>query len=383
MTGREQGRYVVLLVAVVLAMVLAGCSLFGGSEEKSAEKAGRSGNEGGEAQVITTAEEETTSASDAEVQETTAQEPTTQEPAAQETAQSETPSEAEETTSGGAASDQGQGGTPVEETTVVEEESGGQDDGTGAREPAAETNPEPAFTAASRASGGSGGEATSILAVRFGQHEGYERVVIDLGTGNGPATSVPEWRLLSPTGDGLMRITFPSVSSTGTTDGSFSGSLLGSYYVVRALGGRAPDGALFVDIFATKAFSYRVKELSNPARLVVDFATSGASLAIPLPAQSGNTVLMDPRRGATVGDTFTVSGYGRNFEATNNVILEDASGNAIAGETVMSNDWAETWGYFETTVSAPSFSGEGTLKAGAMSARDGSFQGVEIPVSGG
>ena len=49
-------------------------------------------------------------------------------------------------------------------------------------------------------------------------------------------------------------------------------------------------------------------------------------------------------------------------------------------QTVESNDWSETWGYFEATLDLPPFGGEGTLRVGAESARDGGFEGVEIPV---
>ena len=46
----------------------------------------------------------------------------------------------------------------------------------------------------------------------------------------------------------------------------FGDGLLESFHVVRA-----PDGGMFMDIFARKAFLYRVLELEDPARLVVDF----------------------------------------------------------------------------------------------------------------
>jgi hypothetical protein len=234
------------------------------------------------------------------------------------------------------------------------------------------------FVADPQASGGSSYEADAILAVRYGVHEGYERVVLDLGTGSQPAGTVPEWRLSSPTGDGLLRVLLPSVSSTGVSDGSFDGPLLESFYVVRA-----PEGGMFVDVFAGSAFYYRVLELSDPARLVVDFKPSGGELAFPLPAKGGNTVLTAPRSGARIDSPLTVSGYSRNFEASNTITLRDSGGNVLVRETVLSNDWSATWGYFETTLDFPPFSGRGTLQVGTQSARDGSFQGVEIPVFGG
>lgn len=248
--------------------------------------------------------------------------------------------------------------------------------------PASETRPavspaEQPFVASPQASGGDGYGADGILGVRYGIHEGYERVVVDLGTGEQPAWSVPEWTLGSPTGDGTLRVTFPSVSATGVSDGAFGGPLLKNFYVVRA-----PEGGMFVDIFSESAFTYRVLELSNPARLAVDFKPSSASLQFPLPAEAANTVLTQPRSGARIGGSLTVSGYSRNPEAHNTIVLRDPAGRVVIRETVMSNDWTSTWGYFETTLDVPSFSGQGTLKVGARSARDGTFQGVEIPVYG-
>ena len=98
------------------------------------------------------------------------------------------------------------------------------------------------FVANPEASGGPSHEADAILAVRYGVHEGYERVVLDLGTGDEPAEVVPEWTLMSLKGDGLLRVTLPSVSATGVSDGRFGDDLLKSFYVVRAPGGRHVRG---------------------------------------------------------------------------------------------------------------------------------------------
>ncbi len=50
-----------------------------------------------------------------------------------------------------------------------------------------------AFVARTEASGGSGYyEADMVLGVRYGAHERYERMVLDLGTGAKPAETVPK-----------------------------------------------------------------------------------------------------------------------------------------------------------------------------------------------
>src|SRR5215211_4147035 len=146
------------------------------------------------------------------------------------------------------------------------------------------------FVARPEARGGSSYMADTILALRYGVHQGYERVVIDLGTGDEPAETVPEWTLMSSADDGLLRVTLPSTSATGVSNGKLGDALLESFHVVRA-----PDGGMFVDFFARKAFVYRVLELSDPAWLVMDFKPGGESLEVPLPAVGGNTVLVEPR----------------------------------------------------------------------------------------
>ncbi|CAN5122748.1 hypothetical protein BH24ACT16_BH24ACT16_11350 [soil metagenome] len=235
------------------------------------------------------------------------------------------------------------------------------------------------FVASPTDGGGGGYMADSILGVRFGDHEGYERVVVDLGSGGQPTSGIPNWTLSSPTGDGRLKMTFPSVRNTAVSDGSLEGAgaeLLKSFYVVRS-----PDGGMFVDFFAERAFYYRVVELPDPSRIAIDFASAGSELAIPLPVREGNTVLTQPRQGAGITSPMTVSGYSRNPEASNTIVLQGPGGATLARQTVLSNDWTATWGYFETSVDFQPFAGQGVLKVGTQSARDGSFEGVELPVT--
>jgi len=234
------------------------------------------------------------------------------------------------------------------------------------------------FVAKTQASGGSGYDADTVLAVRYGVNEDYERAVIDLGTGWEPAGSVPEWTLVSPEGDGLLRVSLPSASATRVSDGKFGGGLLESFHVVHA-----PEGGMFVDFFTPEALLYRVLELGDPARLVVDVKPSGEDPKVPLPAEGGNTVLVEPRPHARISDPLIVSGYSRNREAANTITLIDAEGKVLVRRTVRSNDWNHTWGYFEATLDLPPFSGKGTLKVGTKEAHDGSFEGMKIPVWAG
>jgi hypothetical protein len=226
--------------------------------------------------------------------------------------------------------------------------------------------------------GGSRGAADNIRGIRFGEQEGYEQAIIDFGSGGAPASRVPAWSLSSPTGEGYARITFPDVGATSVSDGVFGGSIMNNFYVVRA-----PDGGMFVDIFATGAFQYRVTELPDPGRLVIDYRPASVALGFPIPAQSGKTVLFEPREGEAITSPLKVSGYSRNFEASNDITLRDSSGNVLSQDTALSNDWADTWGYFETSLEFPAFEGQATLRVGSGSPRDGSFEGVEVPVTYG
>src|SRR5215213_637612 len=156
------------------------------------------------------------------------------------------------------------------------------------------------FVAKTQASGGSGYDADTVLAVRYEVKEDYERAVIDLGTGLEPAGPVPEWNLVSQEGKGLLRVTLPSASATCVSDGEFGDGLLESFHVVRA-----PEGGMFMDIFTRETFLYRVFELGDPARLVVDFKPAGRDPKVPLPAEDGNTVLVEPRPHARISDPLT------------------------------------------------------------------------------
>ncbi|HEV2091984.1 MAG TPA: Gmad2 immunoglobulin-like domain-containing protein [Rubrobacter sp.] len=256
----------------------------------------------------------------------------------------------------------------VPESTVGVASSDAAEDGAGGAEPFGE---EP------RTEGGSGFEADTLLAVRHGSHGGFERVVLDLGAGEEPAVAVPRWTLESPEGDGLLPVNQPSANATAVSDGGLGEGLLESFYVVRA-----PEGGMFVDLLARKGFRYRVLELTEPARLVVDFRPAGARPEEPPPAEGGDTVLVEPRPGAEISDPLTVSGYSRNFEAVNTIVLKSEGGETLVRETVIANDWSSTWGYFEATLKLPPLAERGTLSVGTRSARDGSFEGVEIPVRG-
>jgi hypothetical protein len=278
------------------------------------------------------------------------------------------------TTAGSSAVSENQ--TTQQETTREGQTSGGE---TTSEEPVeVAVAPEPPFTAVPETNGGVVGAADGIEGVRFDRHEGYDRAVIDFGEGGSTASQVPIWSLSSPEGEGYARITFPSVETTSVSDGSFGGSIMDNFYVVRA-----PGGGMFVDVFATGAFQYRVIELSEPGRLILDYRPASVDLSFPIPAQAGKTVLFEPRDGEAITSPLEVNGYSRNSEASNTITLMDSSGNVLVRSTALSSDWLDTWGYFEASLEFPAFEGTARLLVGGESSRDGSFEGVALPVTYG
>ena len=240
-----------------------------------------------------------------------------------------------------------QAGREEQGTGTGEDTSGGETRQEKTSEGGTDTTEAP-FTAAPEMSGGSDGTADGTRELAFERREGY------------------------------ARIAFANVEVTLDSDGGFGGSILDNFYVVRA-----PGGGLFVDLYATGAFQYRVTELSDPGRLVVDYRRASVDLSFPIPVQAQRTVVFEPRPREATKSPLAVSGYSRNPEASNTIVLVDADGSVLARSTVLSNDWLDTWGYFETTLEFPAFEGTATLRVGAESARDGSFGGAEVPVTYG
>lgn len=218
--------------------------------------------------------------------------------------------------------------------------------------------------------------AARITDIRFGQHPDFDRLVIDFATDEGDASAVPHWRIEKAPGEGVVRIHLPTVIETAFTDAQLADKLdwFTQVYVVRA-----SDLSLFVDVFIPIEYQIRVQELRDPLRLVIDVAPGGKETHA-LPVTAKNTVLITPRPGATIQGTVTISGYSRNFEGNNVIILQDSDGNELARAIATSTDYIETWGYFSTELTVPNRTGAGKLLVGDFDAQDGKFQGVTIPV---
>ena len=234
-------------------------------------------------------------------------------------------------------------------------------------------------TTAPTMTGGKETPDARIADIRFGQHPDFERLVIDFATDQESASAVPHWRIEKATGEGVLRIHLPTVTETAFTDAQLAGEYM---WFTQVFVVRAPDRSLFVDVFIPAAYQFRVQELRDPLRLVIDVVPGGTEIYI-LPATAKDTVLIAPRPGATVQGTLTVSGYSRHFEANNVIILQDSEGNELARAIATSTDYIETWGHFSSQLTVPARTGTGTLLVGDFDAQDGSFKGVTIPVQFG
>jgi Immunoglobulin-like domain of bacterial spore germination len=216
--------------------------------------------------------------------------------------------------------------------------------------------------------------------VRFGDHASFERAVIDLGHDGIPGQVAPTFSSSYRNGDWIARVKLPAVTATSKTDGAGLGRAISRYYVVRSPG---TAGSLFVDFHLTGAArSINMFKLDNPARIVIDVTPGGTTL-FPRPALGARTVVTKPRAGNLVGPaTFTVTGYGRPFEASGAWRIKDEGGSVVRQGTYTTNDWSVSWGSFKFSASYPArLSGcNGTLQVGEFSPKDGTFEGVSVPL---
>jgi LysM repeat protein len=222
------------------------------------------------------------------------------------------------------------------------------------------------------------GDARQVLDFRLGVHEGCERVVIDLATEDGVAAQTigpVEAEFLRDQGVVRLRLTqdIGVVGLTGTeSEAVLGGELAHAAYFVRAL-----EGGPYVDVHLVAAVQARVFVLDGPARLVVDLRPGGEALPGPA-AVADNVVVLTPRGEQSETYPLQIRGYARTFEA--NVIALVRQGGVLEEETfTTAASWAETWGEFELTVEdGPA--GQIELFVGERSAKDGTEQGVRIPL---
>lgn len=263
--------------------------------------------------------------------------------------------------------DEGSSGKATTESSSVLEPRGGVG--------AAHTEGGGGFVSAKERSGGEAGAADRIEGVRFQIFDDYERLLIDFGRRNGKSAGVPRWSVQRPPEGGYVRLHFPGITSTAIADEAFVGSVLNELYVVRDRG-----GGLFADVFATRAFRYRITGFPESGRLAVDLR-GGVLEGVEFPPTTGDkVVVLQPREAEEVGSPLFVRGYARLFEGQVTVSLLDREREVISSKTVRANDWATAWGLFETKLEYSGYEGLAALRVGSRSPKDGSFLGTETEV---
>lgn len=218
--------------------------------------------------------------------------------------------------------------------------------------------------------------AGGVTDVRFGDHTTYERAVLDFRAS--PTGEPPRFSWSYSNCDTVVRVRLPETQATAITGGPGLGRGISHYRVVRA-----QPGWLYVDLHLTGAArSVNVFSLDGPGRIVIDVTPGGTQL-FASPAHANGTYVMAPRPGTTVGPGgLRVGGYGRPFEASGVWRIKNSDGRIVSRGIYTTADWASTWGSYSFRAGYPAaLSGErGTLEVGGLSARDGSFSGVAVPL---
>lgn len=216
------------------------------------------------------------------------------------------------------------------------------------------------------------GDAHTISALRWEEHDGCERFVIDFITEDGnPAFGVGEITAEVRRDLGVVRINLPSVErvDTGATDADFDG-LVDAAYVVRSEEGRW----LYVDLHLAEEAEVHIAVIEEPGRVFVDLRPGGPP--IPPPAAAENHIVVLEPRTEEVTYPFDITGYARTFEA-NVVARIEREGEEILETFTTATSWVDAWGYYSITIdNGPS--GPIVLHVGEYSARDGTWSGVRL-----
>jgi hypothetical protein len=217
------------------------------------------------------------------------------------------------------------------------------------------------------------GDATRISAIRWEEHEGCERLVIDLAVENGvPAAGAGAVSAEVLRDLGLVRVQLREVEwvEPESTEERIGGRLAHAAYAVWS-----PDGRwTFVDVHLASEAEAHVTVLGEPARVIVDLRPGGGAVPEPAPTEQ-RVVVLEPRPG-TASYPLTVIGYARTFEA-NVVARIEQDGEEVAEDFTTATAWVDAWGHFELTFDEGP-TGPIVLHVGEYSARDGTWEGVAI-----
>jgi hypothetical protein len=223
--------------------------------------------------------------------------------------------------------------------------------------------------------GAAPGNARQVSGLRWETYDGCERFVIDLADVNArPAAGTGNVDVELIRDLGLVRVSLRDVEqvSTDATDTRPGGTLIRAAYVARS-----PEGGhMFVDLHLGRPAEAHALLLRDPARVVIDVRPGGAPLPEQAPA-SPRVVVLEPRPG-TASYPLRVSGYARTFEANVVARIERAGAEPVETFTT-STGWVDAWGYYSLVFDAGP-TGSIVLHVGEYSAKDGTWEGVRVPL---
>lgn len=218
-------------------------------------------------------------------------------------------------------------------------------------------------------------DAERIAGLRWEAHEGCERFVIDLEATEGvPATGAGNVQAEVLRGLGVVRVTLRDVEwvATDATDATYDGPLARAAYAVWA-----PEGRwTFVDLHLAEPAEAHASVLRDPARVVIDLRPGGSDLG-EAPAIADRVVVLRPRAGSA-SYPLTVTGYARTFEA-NVVARIEGRGEEGVETFTTATAWVDAWGHYSLTIEEGPL-GAVVLRVGEHSARDGTWEGVAVPL---
>lgn len=214
-----------------------------------------------------------------------------------------------------------------------------------------------------------------VADLRLESHTGCERLVIYLGLEDDRlATSSGEVEAELLRDLGVVRVSLFEVEGVDpeATDARLEGSLARAAYAVRAPEGRR----VYVDLHLAAVAEAHVRLLEDPARVAVDLRPGGGPIPPPSTTDA-RVVVLAPRPGPATYP-LGVTGYARTFEA-NVVARIERDGEEIAETFTTATAWADAWGHYEITFEEGP-SGPIELHVGEYSARDGTWEGVAVPL---
>jgi hypothetical protein len=179
--------------------------------------------------------------------------------------------------------------TSAQSSSTAQESEGAASPSPATEEPADdETADAPAFPADAQQDTGqaSSGASVTVSDIRIGHHDGYDRVVFEVGGTGTPgweigyvdeATSQGSGETVDVAGDAVLRVTLTGAGypyETGVEEFSSSGSVSGSgtAVVTEAVFDATFEGTSVTFVGTTAEAPFRVSLLQNPTRVVLDVA---------------------------------------------------------------------------------------------------------------